>query len=96
MGHYLYEVADAVIEARFFAGSLIPCFIHDGNRVTDGGISSGLDEALWLVTLLFGEEMAKEVQATTQYFPDPLVHGALTQVTCCPVRNWPQNPKPCE
>jgi len=73
-----------------------PRFIHDGNRVTGGGISSGLDEALWLVCLLFGQEMAKEVQITMQYFPVPPVHGELTQATCCPVPNWPQNPKPCE
>jgi cyclohexyl-isocyanide hydratase len=44
-----------------------------GNRLTGGGISSGLDEALQLISLLFGEEAAKDVQTSTQYFPKPPV-----------------------
>jgi transcriptional regulator GlxA family with amidase domain len=52
-------------------------FVVSGNRLTGGGISSGLDEALQLIVLLFGEETAKNVQATTQYFPQPPVMGEL-------------------
>jgi len=52
-------------------------FVVSGNRLTGGGISSGLDEALQLIVLLYGEETAKNVQATTQYFPQPPVMGEL-------------------
>lgn len=62
-----------------------PRFVVSGNRLTGGGISSGLDEALKLIDLLFGEETAQSVQITTQYFPQPPVHGALPQPPKCPV-----------
>lgn len=52
-------------------------FLVSGNRLTGGGISSGLDESLELVRLLFGAEVAKSVQKTTQYFPEPPVHAQL-------------------
>jgi transcriptional regulator GlxA family with amidase domain len=52
-------------------------FIVSGNRLTGGGISSGLDEALKLISLLFREEIAKAVQVTTQYFPQPPVKGSI-------------------
>jgi cyclohexyl-isocyanide hydratase len=54
-----------------------PRFVHDRNRVTGGGISSGVDEALYLVKLIAGEEIAEDVQVTTQYFPDPPVFGKI-------------------
>jgi cyclohexyl-isocyanide hydratase len=61
-------------------------FIVSENRLTGGGISSGLDEALQLITLLFGEETAKAVQVTTQYFPKPPVEGSIPAAPSCPVR----------
>jgi transcriptional regulator GlxA family with amidase domain len=54
-----------------------PRFVVCGNRLTGGGISSGLDESLQLIKLLFGEDVAKRVQRTTQYFPQPPVMGTL-------------------
>ena len=56
-----------------------PRFVVSGNRLTGGGISSGLDEALKLIELVFGTAAALEVQLTTQYFPDPPVKGAVPQ-----------------
>ena len=50
-----------------------------GNRLTGGGISAGLDEALKLISLLFGDEAAEDVQVATQYFPKPPVMGADPQ-----------------
>jgi transcriptional regulator GlxA family with amidase domain len=47
-------------------------------RLTGGGISSGLDESLELILLLFGEDVARSVQKTTQYFPKPPLPGELT------------------
>jgi transcriptional regulator GlxA family with amidase domain len=50
-----------------------------GNVLTGGGISSGLDEALKLISLLFGDKIAKAVQVSTQYFPKPPVMGAIPE-----------------
>ena len=54
-----------------------PRYVVSGNRLTGGGISSGLDESLKLIALLFGDDVAKDVQQTTQYFPKPPVMGEL-------------------
>jgi transcriptional regulator GlxA family with amidase domain len=62
---------------RRFVVSRIPPKNPTENRLTGGGISSGLDEALQLIVLLFGEKIAKNVQRTTQYFPQPPVMGEL-------------------
>ena len=56
-----------------------------GIRLTGGGISSGLDEALRLVELLFGTSTAQDVQVTIQYFPQPPVSGAIPGVPDCPL-----------
>ena len=65
-----------------------PRFVISGNRLTGGGISSGLDEALQLIMMLFDEATATGVQVTTQYFPDPPVHGVIPPppAPTCPVK----------
>jgi len=62
-----------------------PRFVVDGNRLTGGGISSGLDEALQLITLLSGETTAQSVQQTTQYYPDPPVSSEIPNVITTPM-----------
>jgi cyclohexyl-isocyanide hydratase len=62
-----------------------PRFVVDRNRVTGGGISSGLDEALKLVELIAGKTIAEQVQVTTQYFPKPPVKGAIPGADTCPL-----------
>jgi cyclohexyl-isocyanide hydratase len=57
-----------------------------GNRLTGGGISSGLDESLKLIELLFGKETAESVQVTTQYFPKPPTEGRIPAAPSCPVQ----------
>ena len=58
-----------------------------GNRLTGGGISAGLDEALQLIVLLFGDDAAKEVQISTQYFPKPPVMAPFPQFPpTCPIK----------
>ena len=64
-------------------------FVLSGNRLTGGGISSGLDEALKLITLLFDQETAAAVQVTTQYFPVPPVSGKIPDTPPCKVK-WRQ------
>lgn len=63
-----------------------------GIRLTGGGISSGLDEALRLVELLFDTATAEDVQVTIQYFPEPPVHGTIPDVRACPLQ-MPPKPK---
>jgi cyclohexyl-isocyanide hydratase len=54
-----------------------PRYVLDRNRLTGGGISSGLDEALKLIELLQGTAAAQEVQQNTQYYPDPPVSSEI-------------------
>ena len=61
-------------------------FVESGNRLTGGGISSGLDEALKLIALLFGQETAEAVQVATQYFPEPPVAGRIPAAPPCMVK----------
>lgn len=63
-----------------------PRFVLDRNRLTGGGISSGLDEALKLIELLVGTEAAEEAQLSTQYFPQPPVSATIPVAPACPVQ----------
>jgi cyclohexyl-isocyanide hydratase len=62
-----------------------PRFCLHRNRLTGGGISSGLDEALMLIQLLKGTDVAIQVQQTTQYYPDPPVSSAIPLPDSCPL-----------
>jgi transcriptional regulator GlxA family with amidase domain len=61
-----------------------PRFVHDRNRLTGGGVSSGLDEALKLVELLSGYAAAQDVQQNIQYYPDPPVKSVIPPTDKCP------------
>ncbi len=66
-----------------------PRFVVDRNRVTGGGISSGMDEALELIKHIVGkggEKVAEQVQVVTQYFPKPPVNGKIPGAVTCPVQ----------
>jgi transcriptional regulator GlxA family with amidase domain len=62
-----------------------PRFQLDRDRLTGGGISSGLDEALKLIALLTGEEAAQGVQQNTQYYPDPPVASMIPNTITSPM-----------
>jgi cyclohexyl-isocyanide hydratase len=61
---------------------LFPCqvvddyrrYVQSGNRITGGGIASGLDEALYIVSLLYGVGVARQGQLSMQYHPQPAFH----------------------
>ncbi|HEX7317117.1 MAG TPA: DJ-1/PfpI family protein [Pyrinomonadaceae bacterium] len=60
-----------------------PRFVVDRNRVTGGGVSSGIDESLEIIRIVAGEKIAKQAQVVTQYFPQPPVMGQIPcNVTC--------------
>ena len=45
--------------------------VVDRNRITGGGVTSGIDFSLMLGSILFGEQRAKEVQLLIEYNPQP-------------------------
>jgi cyclohexyl-isocyanide hydratase len=62
-----------------------PRFVVDRNRVTGGGVSSGLDEALKLVELLSSRKVAQQVQQNIQYYPRPPVASSIPATSDCPL-----------
>jgi len=62
-----------------------PRFAVDRNRLTGGGISSGLDESLKLIELLSGTAKAESVQRTAQYYPEPPVSSSIPNVITSPM-----------
>jgi transcriptional regulator GlxA family with amidase domain len=46
-------------------------YVRDGNVVTAGGVSAGIDMALWLVGQLFDPGTARNVQRAIEYHPAP-------------------------
>ena len=63
-----------------------PRFVHDRNRLTAGGVASGLDAALKLIELLGGTALAQRVQQDTQYYPDPPVSSEIPPAPAeCPI-----------
>jgi transcriptional regulator GlxA family with amidase domain len=61
-----------------------PRFVHDRDRLTAGGVASGLDASLTLVELLGGKDLAGRAKQATQYYPDPPVSSVQppTPVQC--------------
>jgi cyclohexyl-isocyanide hydratase len=45
--------------------------VKDRNRITAGGIISGIDFGLAVAAEVVGEEVAKEIQLMMEYDPDP-------------------------
>jgi cyclohexyl-isocyanide hydratase len=52
-----------------------PRYVKSGTRITGGGISSGIDEVLFIVSLLCGPESAMKCQLKMQYRPEPVFHA---------------------
>jgi len=59
-----------------------PRYVVDGNRVTGGGVSSGIDESLRIIQLICGDGIAEQVQVVVQYFPEPPVQGQIPGGKC--------------
>ena len=49
--------------------------VEDGNIVTSGGVTSGLDFALTLIARLRGEAVAQAIQLAIEYDPAPPFPG---------------------
>ncbi len=46
-------------------------YVHDGKIITSAGVSAGIDIALYLVSLIEGEQSAKLIQLGIEYDPMP-------------------------
>jgi cyclohexyl-isocyanide hydratase len=73
-----------------------PRYCLDRNRLTGGGISSGLDEALKLIELLLGTKVARSVQQSTEYYPRPPVHSVIPPTKHCPLPRVAIPPAPTQ
>jgi cyclohexyl-isocyanide hydratase len=62
-----------------------PRFVLDRNRLTGGGISSGLDAALKLIELLTDTATAEAAQQATQYYPRPPVSSEIPHTLTCDI-----------
>ena len=87
--HSFYPCMAAFPEVKMVEG--YPRYVKDGNRITGGGISSGLDEALYLIELIMGTEAAISVQQVMQYYPQPPVSSKIIPSDCCPVEGMISN-----
>jgi cyclohexyl-isocyanide hydratase len=57
--------------AEFGATPVAERVVVDGNTVTGGGVTAGIDFALTIVAIEFGDELAKEIQLGIEYDPQP-------------------------
>jgi len=48
-----------------------PRFVRDGKLMTGGGISSGIDEALYLAGEIAGQQIGRDIELAIQYKPQP-------------------------
>ena len=62
---------------KLFPVNVVPDYrryVQSGQRITGAGISSGLDESLYIVSLLYGLDRARRCQLAMQYNPHPEFH----------------------
>lgn len=65
-GHQLSLFGATFVEERV---------VEDGNRITAGGVTSGIDFAFRVIERLHGVEMAEAVQLALEYDPAPVAGG---------------------
>jgi cyclohexyl-isocyanide hydratase len=53
--------------------------VVDGKFVSAAGVTSGIDGALRVVSLLRGDRLAQEIQLHLQYAPEPPFHSGLPE-----------------
>lgn len=58
--------------ARFGARPVRQRVVQDGNRITCGGVTAGIDCALVIASEIYGDAVAKEIQLMLEYDPQPL------------------------
>ncbi len=61
--------------------------VRDGNVVTAGGVTSGIDFALELIALISGEDVARTLQLSLEYDPSPPFQGGTPATTAPDILN---------
>lgn len=59
--------------------------VRDGNLLTAGGVTSGIDFALELIALMQGEDVARSIQLALEYDPAPPFSGGSAQTAPAPL-----------
>lgn len=63
-----------------FGATHVPArVVHDGNLITAGGVTSGIDFALNLIATIAGEDVARTIQLALEYDPAPTFGGGSLQ-----------------
>jgi cyclohexyl-isocyanide hydratase len=58
---------------------------QDGNLITAGGVTSGIDFGLKLIAIISGEEVARNIQLALEYDPSPPFDGGTPATSPAPV-----------
>ncbi len=61
--------------------------VRDGNLVTAGGVTSGIDFALELIAMISGEDVARSIQLALEYDPAPPFTSGTPATTPVPILN---------
>jgi cyclohexyl-isocyanide hydratase len=59
--------------------------VHDGNLITAGGVTSGIDFSLEVIAAIAGDDAAQSVQLSLEYNPDPPFCGGHPSRTPEPI-----------
>ena len=62
-----------------------PKYVHSGKCITGGGISSGIDQAFYLLGLIAGKEAAQSAALMMQYAPVVEFPITIVPATSCPL-----------
>lgn len=69
--HWGYTKALETCGAQFTAGRIV----EDGNLITAGGVTSGIDFSLAVIARIWGKTLAKSIQLRMEYNPAPPFRG---------------------
>lgn len=61
--------------------------VRDGNLVTAGGVTSGIDFALELIAMISGEDVARSIQLALEYDPAPPFTSGTPATAPVPILN---------
>jgi transcriptional regulator GlxA family with amidase domain len=59
--------------------------VRDGNVITGGGVTAGIDMALSVVAEIAGDEYAQSVQLSIEYAPDPPFNAGRPELASEPI-----------
>jgi len=86
--------------AEYGATVVTERYVRDGNVVTGAGVSASIDAALYLASLIFGDEVAELMQLGIEYFPRPPIGPASVEEVSDrakqSLRSWIEHSEPAQ